>query len=50
MSKELLMLAGNMSDRTELICRISDMLQRANARELDIIWRILRGLLGEATA
>lgn len=34
-----------MNSCTELIALISDMLQTANARELDIVWRILRGLL-----
>ena len=39
-----------MKENSDMIGNITGMLQRTNARELDIIWRILRGLLGEATA
>jgi len=35
-----------MNERARAIGLIADMLQQANARELDLIWRILRSMLG----
>ena len=34
-----------MNERAKTIGLIADMLQRADVRELDLIWRILRGML-----
>lgn len=34
-----------MNERARAIGLIADMLQQANARELDLIWRILGGML-----
>ena len=34
-----------MNERAKTIGLIADMLQQANARELDLIWRILRNML-----
>mgnify|MGYP001030183484 CR=1 FL=1 len=35
-----------MNERTYILSQLSDMLQQANARELDLVWRILSGMLG----
>lgn len=35
-----------MNERAKTIGLIADMLQQANVRELDLIWRILRSMLG----
>lgn len=34
-----------MNDRAETIGLIADLCQRAGARELDLVWRILRAML-----
>lgn len=34
-----------MNDRDVLVSLVLDMLQQANARELDLIWRFLRSML-----
>lgn len=35
-----------MNERAKTIGLIADMLQEANARELDLVWRFLRSMLG----
>lgn len=34
-----------MNDRALTIAQITDLCQRADARELDLVWRILRAML-----
>lgn len=36
-----------MNERAKTIGLIADMLQQANIRELDLVWRILSGMLNE---
>ncbi len=35
-----------MKERAKTIGLIADMLQQADTRELDLVWRFLRGMLG----
>lgn len=34
-----------MNDRNELFDQVLDMIQKADARELELLWRILRGMV-----
>lgn len=36
-----------MKDRAELLAQVGEMLQRANVREIALVWRFLRAMLGE---
>ncbi len=38
---------ANMKDRSEVLALVGALLDRADARELDLVWRFLRGMLGD---
>lgn len=38
-----------MKDRAELLAQVGEMLERADVQELDLVWRILHGMLDGKT-